>query len=64
MMASWRFRLIVATGVYFVLGPGGSVAAADQDVGYAPLLSKTDSSKLEKWKGVGMEPPVDVSTLA
>jgi len=40
-MASWRFRLIVATGVYFVLGPGGSVAAADQDVGYAPVQAST-----------------------
>jgi len=41
MVALCRFCLIVATGVSFVLGPGGSVAAADQEVGYAPGQAST-----------------------
>ena len=41
-----------------------TVAVARGYTGKTSLLSKTDSSKLEKWEGAGTEPVVNFSTSA
>jgi lipid A 3-O-deacylase len=41
MMTSWPFGLMIVTSAYFVLGRGGSVDAADHEVGYTPVQTST-----------------------
>ena len=43
---------------------GGVLSGAEKRIGSDALLSKTDSSKLEKWKGAGMESALNFYTSA
>jgi hypothetical protein len=41
MTTSWPFCLMIVTSVYFVLGHGGSVDAADHEVGCTAVQTST-----------------------